>query len=216
MKTILCYGDSNTWGYKIGSFDFETGYCERYSPSVRWTRRLQELMGEDYLIVEEGLCGRLTNVDDLPEAGGANSNGKTYLSPCLFSQAPIDWVVLMLGGNDFKTSLNRSPEEVTQGLEELIQVIQSSRYGTDMQSSPQILLLGYPYLNTEKGGFAELFKGADEKSHAFPALCQKLASQYGCAYLDMSVHIELSSEDGLHIDEKDQSKFAELIASQLV
>ncbi len=116
MKTILCYGDSNTWGYALSSLNFETGYCERYPREVRWTGRLQALLGKDYRVIEEGLCGRTTNVDNPRELGGADSNGKTYLGPCLFSHAPIDWVILMLGGNDFKVALNRTPEEARPGL----------------------------------------------------------------------------------------------------
>lgn len=54
MKQILCFGDSNTWGY-----DGESR--ERLPWGVRWTSLLQEKLNkEKYRVIEEGLCdGRL-------------------------------------------------------------------------------------------------------------------------------------------------------------
>ena len=51
MKQILCFGDSNTWGY-----DGESR--ERLPWGVRWTSLLQEKLNkEEYRVIEEGLCG---------------------------------------------------------------------------------------------------------------------------------------------------------------
>lgn len=47
MKTVLCYGDSNTYGYVP-----ETGL--RYPREVRYPGRLQLLLGEEYCVIEEG------------------------------------------------------------------------------------------------------------------------------------------------------------------
>jgi len=88
MKNILCYGDSNTWGFIVGSFDSKTGYMERYPFHIRWTGRLKKLLGKSFHIIEEGLCGRNTNIGNPPELGGKICNGKTYLQPCLLSHAP--------------------------------------------------------------------------------------------------------------------------------
>jgi len=88
QKTILCYGDSNTWGFVPST----EGYgptankkplrFQRYSRDERWTGRLQKLLGEDYYVIEEGLNGRTTNINSLLPP---NRNGKTYLPPCLYS-----------------------------------------------------------------------------------------------------------------------------------
>ena len=98
LKNILCYGDSNTWGYIPGSLDFRTMQVKRYEQTVRWTGRLQSLVEGNANIIEEGLNGRTTNIDykDIP-----GRNGKTYLLPCLYSHAPLDLVILWLGFNDF-------------------------------------------------------------------------------------------------------------------
>ena len=55
MKSILCYGDSNTYGLMPDSPD-------RYPRDVRWTGILQKKLGEDYYVIEEGLSGRTTLV----------------------------------------------------------------------------------------------------------------------------------------------------------
>ncbi len=216
MKSILCYGDSNTWGFVPGSLDLATGYMERYPRHIRWTGQLQERLGHDYLVIEEGLCGRNTNIGNSSELGGESSNGKTYLPPCLLSHAPLDWVVLMLGSNDFKMSLNRLAEDVAFGLEELIRIIQSSTAGFDMKKSPQILLIAPPFLNTQQGMFSDIFNGASEKSKTLPALCEKLAEKYNCEYLNMSLHITMNEVDGLHIDENNQILFSKLVYEKLV
>src|SRR5688572_13370016 len=104
MKTILCFGDSNTWGYVPG-----TG--KRYPRSERWPGVLQETLGNEFLIIEEGLNARTTTMDD-PIRGGAIKNGLTYLRPCLESHAPIDLVLLLLGTNDLKHRFGLSAYDV--------------------------------------------------------------------------------------------------------
>ena len=54
IKNILCFCDSNTWGFVPGAFDPETLYMKRYSILERWPGLLREMMGADYHIVEEG------------------------------------------------------------------------------------------------------------------------------------------------------------------
>jgi len=46
MKNILCYGDSNTYGYNP-----ENG--QRYDYNIRWTGILQNLLGLEYRVIEE-------------------------------------------------------------------------------------------------------------------------------------------------------------------
>ena len=95
MKNILCYGDSNTWGYIPGGKG-------RYEYAVRWTGAAQRLLGDGYRIIEEGLNGR-TTVFDSPFDGSV-LNGKSHLMCCLMSHAPLDAVVIMLGTNDLMHS----------------------------------------------------------------------------------------------------------------
>ena len=102
MKSILCYGDSNTYGLMPDSPD-------RYPRDVRWTGILQKKLGEDYYVIEEGLSGRTTLWDDPIEE---HKNGKKYLLPCLDSHKPVDLVILMLGTNDLKTRFSLTPFDI--------------------------------------------------------------------------------------------------------
>ena len=90
QKNILCFGDSNTWGYIPG-----TG--ERYAPEVRWPGVMAAALGAGYHISEDGLNGRTTGFD-FPWADCRN--GQSALPYALLSQRPLDLVIIALGIND--------------------------------------------------------------------------------------------------------------------
>ena len=92
MKRILCYGDSNTWGFIPG-----TG--ERYPADVRWPGVLAALLGRGVHVVENGINGRTTAIDD---PGYPCRNGKEGLGYALLAEKPFDLVILMLGTNELK------------------------------------------------------------------------------------------------------------------
>ena len=104
MKRILCYGDSNTWGY-------DPATQERFDRATRWTGVLRTTLGDGYEILEEGLNGRTTVWDDPIEG---YKNGHTYLVPCLETHRPVDLVVLMLGTNDLKKRFRRLESRMPQ------------------------------------------------------------------------------------------------------
>ncbi|TKB94918.1 MAG: hydrolase, partial [Mesorhizobium sp.] len=109
MRSVLCYGDSNTHGQIPGR-----GPLERYGPDERWPGVLRAELGPDWYVIEEGLSGRTTVHDDPIE--GAHKNGRTYLRPCLQSHATLDLVIIMLGTNDLKIRFNKPPSEVAMGI----------------------------------------------------------------------------------------------------
>jgi lysophospholipase L1-like esterase len=90
-RTLVCFGDSNTWGYVPGSDG------ERFPRELRWPVVLQRLLGEEWEVIAEGLSGRTATVDR-PDSEGRN--GLPYLLPCLLSHSPVDTVVIFLGTND--------------------------------------------------------------------------------------------------------------------
>ena len=91
MKTLVCFGDSNTWGYIPGSGG------ERFPREQRWPALLQGALGDAWEVIAEGLSGR-TATFERPDSEGRN--GLPYLLPCLLSHAPVDVVVIFLGTND--------------------------------------------------------------------------------------------------------------------
>ena len=115
-KRILCIGDSNTWGYIPGS-------GERYEKNVRWTGKLAQTLGENYEVIEEGMNGRTTAFTDKIEPGTAALD---YLYPCLISQFPLDYIIVMLGTNDTKTRYGVNTVEIGYGLDEVLLKIEET------------------------------------------------------------------------------------------
>ena len=131
-KRILCYGDSNTYGY--------TPSGGRYDEDTRWPMRLQTLLGDDYAVVEEGFSGRTCVYDD-PVEGGYKS-GLTYLPPCLMTHNPLDAVIIMLGTNDTKQRFGMTP--LTIG-ESMMQLIRTARlYAMNEAGKPPRIIIVSP------------------------------------------------------------------------
>lgn len=204
MYVVLCYGDSNTYGRDAVT----KGRLER---NIRWPGVLQQLLGEEYYVIEEGLNGRTTVWDD-PVRGHNKRNGSLYLLPCLESHSPVDMVILMLGTNDCKTRYCVTPYDIGQSLGYLVEIIQKSNCGRN--GSPSILILAPPPLGklTE---YAETFSGGVEKSRGLVKHYKSIAEQYGCSFFDTSTVIHSSTLDGLHIDPEDHKKLAETVSVQV-
>lgn len=206
MKTILCYGDSNTHGTVPIDFDFlETSFISskyRLPREKRWTGILQKELGSDYYIIEEGLNGRTTVWDDPVE--GVYKNGLKYLVPCLESHAPIDLVLLMLGTNDLKIKFSVSAFDIALSVGVLVYTIHQSGFGPEGKN-PKILLM-CPSPLGKLSYCSELFANGVKKSKELSKNYEKIARQYGCDFLDVGKLIKSSDIDGVHYEEKDVKK----------
>jgi lysophospholipase L1-like esterase len=212
-KNILCYGDSNTWGFVPIIFDYETFHMERYSRGLRWPGFMQNLLGNDYFVIEEGLNGRTTDVE-YPDI--LARSGISYLEPCLYSHSPLDLVIILLGVNDLKVIFNRSIKDISVGLEKLIKIIKKSPYGKDLKSAPEILVVGPPHLLHE--GYLDadnepVFTGGMEKSNQFNDDFSNLAKNNNCHYINLGNKVKVSEIDGLHLDKVGHAKVGKLMAS---
>jgi lysophospholipase L1-like esterase len=203
MKNILCFGDSNTWGYVPG-----TGI--RYPKQIRWTGILQNLLGNSSFIIEEGLNGRTTVLDDPTRIA---KNGMTYLRPCLDSQAPIDLVVMMLGTNDCKHRFGLSAFDISEGVAMLVSTILQSGAGINGKA-PQILLVSPPFI-TPAPSKSDLFFGAEEKSKHLAFHVQQVANNTASYFLDAAKHCTVSAIDGIHLDEAGHLALAQAIAEKI-
>ena len=201
MTTILCYGDSNTFGYIP-----ETGM--RYPRDVRYPGKLQALLGDEYAVIEEGCNGRTTIHDD-PIDGW--KNGLDYLKPCLNSHKPVDIVILMLGSNDLKTTFHLGAKEIADGVAVLVDVIKS--FTEEKQGFiPKIILVSPPELG--KGIRTSPFYGAFfeevvEESKKFPKFYKAVAEKYGCVFFNAAEYIYPSEVDSLHLTPEGHKVLAE-------
>ena len=202
MKTILCYGDSNTWGYDPMA-SANSPYPIRHAHDVRWTGVMDRQLGEGFRVIEEGMNGRTTVLDD-PII--QHRNGRTHLPACLESHKPIDLVVLMLGTNDLKVMYNLAPSEIATGAGQLVKLVQQSECGPKGRA-PRVLLVCPALVGdfSRVPDVAEKFVGALEKTRRFPKYYEAIAQLHGCAFLDIQPHAKASSWDGLHFD-ADQHK----------
>lgn len=203
MKTIVCFGDSNTWGYDPVSTD-------RLDRDSRWAGVLRNTLGAEYWVIEEGLNGRTTVWDDPIEG---YKNGKTYLIPCLETHRPLDLITIMLGTNDLKKRFSLSAYDVANGAGVLVNEVQRSAAGQDGRA-PLVLLIAPPPVVTLTA-FAEMFEGAEAKSRKFSQHYARVASEQGCAFLDAGSVIVSSALDGIHFEAGEHRKLGLAVAERV-
>ena len=203
-KRIVCFGDSNTWGYRA-----EDG--SRFDDDVRWTGRLRQLLGEDYTVIEEGQNGRTTVWDDPVENRLA---GLTYLWPCMESHYPFDLLIIMLGTNDTKCYFGVQAQSIADSAGRLVDLAQKSAFGRG-GAAPKVLLVS-PIRMTESGVFAHAFgRQAVEKTNGFSEVFKAVAEQYGCEFLDAADFAAPCAFDGVHLDAEGHEKRAAAMAEKI-
>ena len=203
MKTIVCYGDSNTWGHDPATQD-------RFPIEQRWTGVLAQELGAAYRVVEEGLGGRTTIWDDPIEEW---RNGKTYLLPCLWSHKPIDLVTIMLGTNDLKERFSVSAYDIAAGAGVIVDLTLRSGAGPS-GGAPQVLLMAPPVV-ARLTDYAEMFEDAQAKSMKFAEHYARVARRYGCHFLDTSEVIVSSDLDGIHLEADQHRKLGQTVAARV-
>lgn len=203
MKTIMCFGDSNTYGYIPKTAD-------RYDEDVRWTGILNHRVKDlGYRVVEEGLVGRTTVFPDNLRPG---RKGSEFLPVLMESHYPVDTVVLMLGTNDCKTVYGASPEVIGKGIEKLLRQIKAANENT------KILLVSPIYLgeNVWREEFdPEFDEKSVETSKRLKDVYIRLATEYGCDFLAASDVADPSAADQEHLTEEGHRALAEAIFTAL-
>ena len=207
-KRILCYGDSNTWGWVPSSMGIE-----RYPINERWPGILQEKLGSGYEIIEEGLGGRTTMFDD-PRPDFPERNGAKTLPIILESHLPLDFVILMLGTTDTKEMMGLSGAEITAGMKSLIEIVKG--YKTLKGTNPPQILIVVPPIVLETADFAsKLFRGGSEKANDLRQLYNDLAETEKVFYLDPTQDVKVDSSEGVHIDSRNHEILAEMICEKI-
>lgn len=192
MKTILLYGDSNTWGFNP---DFTSRENMRFPAEERWGGVMQRLLGKEYTVIEEGLSGRTTTLED-PAAPGRS--GLSLLAPIVQSHQPLELLVFMLGTNDMKNTYRASAADIRRGMELLIQGALNP-YWWDTRRPPKLLLISPTHIrNTHVHDFID--DSSAEKSYELAAQYRQLSETYGCGFLDASAVTQPSEWEGLHLN----------------
>ncbi len=198
-KTILCYGDSNTWG-NVPRSD------QRHPRDIRWPGALQRILGEEYEVISEGLCGRTFVAEDPAKP---HRTGITHLRAILESADPVDSLIIMLGTNDVKSTYNLTPEEIAG---HLLQTIELSRSIKDLEKVPRILIVCPPaVIVPEIGDLDPRMLPGLEAFEVLPHLYKEVAEKYDCGFINAGDYISSSKVDGYHLDKEAHLKLAKVI-----
>lgn len=89
MPTVLCFGDSNTFGY--------TAQGGRFYPAETWPQQYRKLLKHPVTFHVNGVCGRYLVA---PEPTSASTLDGARTLRHLISHRPPDALILQLGTND--------------------------------------------------------------------------------------------------------------------
>lgn len=202
MKNILCYGDSNTYGV-----DPRGG---RHPWPIRWPGRLQIILGPDYHVIEEGMCGRTTVYEDPLEP---NRNGVRALPIALASHSPLDIVIIALGANDCKTHFHATPVSIARGIDRLCRVVKTSA-GPGQEQPPQIIIVSPAHVRdgVANGPYPTLGPDSVQLSRQLAPEYKKVAEAQGAIFFDAAEVISASPIDCLHLDRDAHLALADALA----
>lgn len=200
-KRILCFGDSNTWGYQP-----QTNHL-RFLPNKRWTGVLQNLLGNDFEVIEEGLNSRtLDQEDKRPTKEGRR--GDLYLLPCLDTHDPLDLVIIMLGTNELKHTYEKDVSEVVQLLDELFFSTVVSRKSQFSNKTPRLLVIAPPIVDETTDYAKERYIGGAVKAVELSKELKRLCIDQKYSFLDSNDYVNTGA-DGVHMDEESHKRLGQ-------
>ncbi len=186
---ILCFGDSNTYGY-----DPRSCLGGRYPASVRWTGLLRSA---GWAVINEGENGRC-----IPQL---DADAKELSHTAL--QAETDMIAVMLGSNDLLRHPRPSAEVCTERMERFLTTLLE-----EVPVPCKILLIAPPPM---KAGAWVDDSGALEGSRRLAGCYEVLAQRLGIPFADAGAwNVELTF-DGIHFSETGHRAFAEGMRSTL-
>lgn len=199
MKKILCFGDSNTYGYIPGGLG-------RFSETERWSGILQQILGCGYEILEQGMNNR-NGFFENPE--NIKLCGVKYLPLYLKNHIDIDICILALGTNDLQFFYNLDKNSASKGIQSLINIVKKANKNTKIIIIPPVKIRE----NIISGIFSTQFDihSVEKIKEVFPVFKQK-ALKNNCFYLDLNEYVTPSEVDGLHYSKDSHKIIAEVVS----
>ncbi|CAD7046281.1 arylesterase [Pseudorhizobium endolithicum] len=190
-KSVLCFGDSLTWGY-------DPAGSGRHALEDRWPSILASALGPEVNVIAEGLNGRTTGYDD--HLADCDRNGVKTLPTVLHTHMPLDLIIIMLGTNDMKPGIAGTAIAARQGIQRLVALVRHHEWSFDYDA-PDILIVSPPPLcETADPIFAAMFAGGIEQSAMLASLYRDLADELGCGFYDAASVARTTPLDGVHLD----------------
>lgn len=201
MKNILCFGDSNTFGFVP-----EDG--SRYDKNTRWSGQLQNLLKDGYKVIEAG-CNNRTAFTQNP--AGTLFTGIKILPDYLTHHKELHLVIIAAGINDLQFSYQNSIDDIYAGMKKLVRM-------TKERTSAKILLIIPSVIKKSilKSFFAAMFdESSIEKSLKLPQIYKTIAKEENIQYIDLNNVAETSDIDGLHYSSQAHTKIAIEVAKKI-
>ena len=213
MKTLMCFGDSNTHGTLPVRW---LGDRRRLDRDQRWpcimAAELKNQLGDQWILIEEGLPGRTIMHPDPIE--GAHKNGMPGFIAALETHRPLDLIVLMLGTNDLKPRFGLTPLDIALSIEKLILLAKQSVAGPD-STAPALMLVAPPPI-IETGTLSGVYTGGEAKSLQLAALYADIARANDCQFVNAGEAVTSSTIDGIHYEAEDHLRLGKLIAQAVI
>ena len=212
-KHVVCLGDSNTHGYCADPMDC-ADHGDRFNEDERWTCLLQEKLGKDYLVIEEGLSGRTTVFEDaLHESMPAID----VVYPILMSHEPVDLLIIMLGTNDTKERFGVNAAAIGVGLQRLIMKCKSIPcWG---KHEPKILIVAPPHIGdglyNDEAASGPMGAGCPERSRGLAKYFKQAADLFGCEFMDAEGLAEFNQIDCMHLTAKGHKQLAGALSKKI-
>ena len=205
IKSVLCLGDSNTWGYNPQT-DF------RYSREERWTGRLNSIFPE--MNVSEAGIPEMTFSWQCPGLTARSAMDSAYAF--LTAAMPVDLVTVCLGTNDTKIFYDATAEKIARQAVKLIRLLKSHEWAEN--AGLKILLINPVPMNmTAAEVLADSFSQKSvEESAMLAKHLKEAAYEESVFFADASDwNVELA-EDGCHYTKEGHETFAQHVAKELV
>ncbi len=192
MKTVLCYGDSLTWGSVPGK-------AQRHALEDRWPEALAATLGNRVQVISDGLRGRSTAYDE--HLADCDRNGARILPTVLYAHAPVDLVILMLGSNDLKPGVAGTAIAAMQGMRRCVEIVKNHAPRLAGQGPADVLIVAPPpMVETADPFYAGMLAGGVEQSAMMASLYGDLADEMDCGFFDAGSVATASPVDGIHLD----------------
>lgn len=215
---IMCYGDSNTWG-TVARKSLHDPHL-RHGREVRWPCILQDDLGDEYAVSEEGLGGRTTIYTANPKV--PYKNGLVMYEGCALTHRPLDLIILMLGTNDLHMPEKLPADELGTGIRKLTELTKDHPdWGPDEKKVPEILLIAPPVVvpacpEGRTGVYAKFFGDyGGDLSRRFPEVYAKVAEEYGCHFLSSQEFTSPDLNDGVHLDAQSHIRLGHAVAQKV-
>ena len=206
MKKILCYGDSNTWG--CSPID-----SSRFDENTRWPMVMSSILGNDFLVLEEGLNGR-TALNLSPD--NYMLNGIEYIDSLIEKHFPIDILILNLGLNDVFIFEEVTINEILNGIEKIIDTVNNFQTKHNC-NIPETVIMSPLKFNSDVE-WAQTIELQINKLKEIPAAYKKLSIEKNCHFFNSYDYVTGSIIDGSHLDADSHiflgKKIAEFILSR--